>query len=66
MDVASAFALLQEARHEADYDLARVFTRVEVEALVARAGAAFKSWAAVTGTEEGDAFLVALLVRGRG
>ncbi len=65
VDVASAFALLQEARHEADYDLARVFTRVEVKALVARAGAAFKSWPAVAGTEEGDAFLVALLVRGR-
>ena len=65
VDLASAFIVLQEARHEADYDLARVFTRVGVEALVARAQTAFKSWASVTGQEEGDAFLVALLVRGR-
>ncbi len=65
VDVASAFIALQEARHEADYDLARVFTRVEVKALVGRARAAFQTWASVTGTEEADAFLVALLVRGR-
>lgn len=65
VDVASVFIMLQEARHEADYDLARVFSRVEVEALVAKADAAFKSWSAVAGQEEGDAFLVALLVRGR-
>jgi hypothetical protein len=64
-DVASAFILLQEARHEADYDLARVFTRVEAEALIARAQRAFTGWRAIAGTDEGDAFLVALLVRGR-
>jgi hypothetical protein len=65
VDVASAFIALQEARHEADYDLARVFTRVECNALVGRSQAAFTTWATVAGSEEADAFLIALLVRGR-
>ena len=65
VDVAAAFIALQEARHEADYDLARVFTRVEANALVGRSQAACTTWASVAGTEEADAFLVALLVRGR-
>lgn len=63
--VALAFIELQEARHEADYDLARAFTRGEVEALLARAKAGFSHWHAVAGTAEADAFLVALLLKGR-
>lgn len=65
VDVASAFIDLQEARHEADYDLARAFSRGEVAALVVQAQTAFTNWNSVAGTPEGDAFLVALLVRGR-
>lgn len=65
VEVALAFSALQEARHEADYDLARLFTRGEVEAFVARARDAFAHWGDVAGTAEGEAFLVALLVRGR-
>ncbi len=65
VDVAAAFIALQEGRHEADYDLARVFTRVEATALVGRARAAFAAWATVAGTGEAEAFLVALLVRAR-
>lgn len=64
-DVASAFMELQEARHEADYDLARSFTGGEVEALVARTKAAFTSWASVAGSFEAEVFLVALLAKGR-
>ena len=65
VDAASALIHLQEARHNADYDLGRVFTRVESETLVARAETAFQSWASVTASEERDAFLVGLLIRGR-
>lgn len=65
VDVASAFIGLQEARHDADYDLSRTFARTEAEALIARTHTAFKSWEAIAGTDEANAFLVALLVRGR-
>lgn len=63
--VARAFAKLQEARHEADYDVGRTFARAESEALVAEARAAFANWTLVRGSPEADAFLLALLVRGR-
>ena len=63
--VAEAFIALQEQRHEADYDLSRTFTRSQVQARISRARAAFASWSLVRGTEEADAFLLALLVRGR-
>lgn len=61
--VCRAFLDLQQARHEADYDLTRVFTRGEVLNLVAMAEESFPRWKAVAGSPEGDAFLVMLLVR---
>lgn len=60
-----AFIDLQQARHEADYDLTRTFSRREVEDLVARAEQAVRDWSSVAGTPHGDAFLVALLLRKR-
>jgi hypothetical protein len=57
------FIELQQARHEADYDLTREFTRREAQDLVTRAERAFQDWTAVSGTPSGDAFLVALLLR---
>jgi hypothetical protein len=66
VDVALAFIALQEARHEADYDLSRTFTRGEVEALVARTDVAFADWQTVATSAEAETFLVALLVKGRG
>lgn len=45
--VARAFIDLQEARHEADYDLAKTFSRVEVRRLVARASQAFLDWESI-------------------
>lgn len=65
MAVAHAFVALQEARHEADYDLARAFTRGEAEAFVSRVHTAFADWDVAAGSPEADAFLVALLVKGR-
>lgn len=46
-DVAQAFVDLQEARHNADYDLATRFTRREALDLVERAAQAFRDWNAV-------------------
>lgn len=57
------FIELQQARHEADYDLTREFARREAQDLVTRAERAFRDWNAVSGTPSGDAFLVALLLR---
>lgn len=57
------FIELQQARHEADYDLTRAFTRREVLDLVSMAEQAFRDWSTVAGTQAGDAFLVALLLR---
>ena len=43
-DVAAAFVVLQQARHEADYDLAKTYTRSETRELVALARQAFQAW----------------------
>ncbi len=60
--VARAFVELQEARHEADYDMRRNFTRQEANDLVARCESAFTSWAICRKSHIADTYLVALLV----
>lgn len=60
--VARAFDNLQEARHEADYDLTRAFSRREVRGLIDMADHARRCWYAVRRTAEGRTFAVALLV----
>jgi len=47
--VAEAFVTLQQARHEADYDLARRFTRPEAHDLVDLADAAVQALGRVSG-----------------
>ena len=59
--VASAFVDLQQARHEADYDPARRFTRREVVDLVEQAEQAFADWNQVRGSIQADTFLTGLL-----
>lgn len=60
--VADAFVELQQAPHEADYDLSRQpFTRQEVQDLIAQARKAFRYWDAMRGTPQAEDFLVALL-----
>lgn len=61
--VAQAFANLQQARHEADYDLARGFGRQEVKQLIAEAVQAFDDWRAVRGTDQEDTFLLGLMAQ---
>lgn len=61
-DVAAAFVELQEARHEADYNVERAFTRVEAQNLVARVGQAFQSWDAVKQDPAARLYLASLLL----
>ena len=61
--VATAFADLQEARHQADYDLSEVLTRVDVLQKLALARQAFADWQAIKGTPNAAVFLAALLLQ---
>ena len=61
IDVASAFVQLQEARHDADYNRSRRFTRREVLDLVDLTDLAFRDWRQVRGSLPADTFLTGLL-----
>lgn len=63
--VAETFVELQEARHEADYDHARAWTRQEAIDLVRRAEQAFEAWHRAIAGRDAAAYLVALLARSR-
>jgi hypothetical protein len=60
--LSSAFVELQQARHEADYDLLRSFTRAEALDLLDQADQSFRDWDTVKGTIQADVFLMSLLV----
>ena len=62
--VAATFVDLQQARHEADYDTTRRFTRRDVVDLVDRAEQAFRDWTTVRRSVQADAFLAGLLAFG--
>ena len=64
LQVARALVELQEARHKADYDTARRFTRREVLDFVERAEQAFADWHGVRGSIQADTFLTGLLAFG--
>jgi hypothetical protein len=59
--VAGTFVTLQQARHEADYDLSRSFVRGEVKDLIAETRAAFQRWRTVGASEAARLYLAALL-----
>jgi hypothetical protein len=63
--VAEAFIDLQQGRHEADYNVATTFRRVDVLGLVQRAEAAFRSWQSVRYQQAATVFLVSLLFTDR-
>nr|WP_294544670.1 hypothetical protein [uncultured Rhodopila sp.] len=63
VSVFDAFVELQEIRHQADYDLAKEWTRLEAEDYVRLARAAFADWARVRTTPNAAVFLTALLLR---
>ena len=62
--IATTFVDLQQARHEADYDTTRRFTRQDVIDLVDRAEQAFQDWHAVRRSLQADVFLAGLLAFG--
>ena len=62
--VAAALFDLQQARHEADYDLSRRFTRREALSFVGNAEQAFDDWKEVRHTVQAHTFLVGLLALG--
>jgi len=59
-DVAAAFVELQEARHEADYNIDRSFTRSESTDLVARVAQAFTTWQTIRTDPVARTYLAAL------
>ena len=59
--VARTFVDLQQHRHEADYDVGRSFTRLEVLNIVSDAERAFDDWRLIRGSVQADTFLVGLL-----
>ena len=59
--VAEGFSALQQARHEADYDLTRAITRIEALAALDETRRAFQEWAKVRKTNEAHVFLLALM-----
>jgi hypothetical protein len=54
MRLANTFVSLQQARHEADYDLTRGFDRREAVALISDVSRAFADWRAVRGSPQAD------------
>ena len=64
--VADAFVELQQARHEADYDLSRRFSRTDVLALVGVAEGAFSAFQTMRKADENRrVFLMHLVFHGR-
>ena len=61
--VASVFIDLQQARHEADYNTSRSFTRQEALDLIEQVREAFSRWRQIRKTLQADTFLVALLAQ---
>jgi uncharacterized protein (UPF0332 family) len=55
--VAGIFASLQQARHEADYDLSRAFRRQEALDFVESARQAFEAWERVRRTDDARVYL---------
>lgn len=63
--VATTFVNLQQARHEADYDLTQTFRRQEAIDFVERARQAFAAWERVKKTDEARIYLACFLLWAR-
>ena len=64
-DVAQTFIDLQQARHEADYDVSRRFTRSETLDLIDQADQAFIDWSQTRRDPAAEAFMLTLLITNR-
>jgi hypothetical protein len=61
-NVANRFVLLQQARHEAEYDLVRAFSRDEAVNHAQRARDAFADWEIVKKTDDARLYLACFLL----
>lgn len=59
--VAQAFIKLQEARHDADYNLDTVWTKLASQELVQVSKSAFAAWSSIRRSHEATVFAMALL-----
>jgi hypothetical protein len=59
--VANAFVQAQQRRNDADYDMAKEWTPVEVETQIASVSEAFKAWGLIRNEVSPQAYLVSLL-----
>lgn len=60
--VADAFVKLQQARHEADYDLSRTYSREEADDAIERAAGAFERWEEIKKTDYARLYLACFLL----
>ena len=63
--VARTFVILQEKRHEADYDTGRVFDRSDVLTDVESVTQAFRAWRLIRKSPLARAYPIALLIGDR-
>lgn len=63
ISIAKTFVDLQQARHEADYDVSRDFTKRDCLDLVGRVEKSFIDWNTVRGSLQSEVFLVAMLAQ---
>ena len=61
--VVQAFVDLQEARHDADYNLDKQWNRLDVLNRVQTARQAFADWATIRSTPNATVFVVALVLQ---
>jgi hypothetical protein len=59
--VAQAFVKLQEARHDADYNLDSTWTKLTAQEFFQVSKTAFSAWSRVRRTHEGNLFAIALM-----
>lgn len=59
--VAKAFIQAQQRRNDADYNMAKEWTPVEVDAQIASVSEAFRTWNIIRDEDEAQAYLVSLL-----
>jgi uncharacterized protein (UPF0332 family) len=60
--LANAFVVLQEARHQADYDNTKLWTSTEVDSRLNQARAAFQNWQNIQTDPAAHEYLLALLI----
>ena len=61
-NVAQAFVVLQQARHDADYNLAKKFTRSDAASFVEQAKNAFEAWNTVRRHDLAKIYLACFLI----